>query len=183
MYDVKNLSIWKNDGKTRDLSGRETVKLLQVPGRTVLIRMDGSFLEKDISELSLSVRAYNCLKRAHCHTVGDILAFTEEDGSGLMQIRNLGTKSANEILQRLEEYQEEVRKEQGIPCSNKKLVKPAKKTMDMEIEAFGLSEYAYGRLKKCGVRRVRDIYGLTPESDPGWPAVRELFDRLPHYQP
>lgn len=56
-----------------------------------------------IEELELSVRAFNCLKRANINTLGDLLERTEED---LAKVRNLGKKSIEEIKQRLEEYSE-----------------------------------------------------------------------------
>ena len=57
-----------------------------------------------IEELDLSVRPYNCLKRANVNTIGDIMRMGA-DGDGLTQllrIRNLGKGSANEIIKKLE---------------------------------------------------------------------------------
>jgi DNA-directed RNA polymerase subunit alpha len=51
-----------------------------------------------IEELELSVRAYNCLKRANIYTVGDLLKKTERD---LMDIKNFGKKSAEEVIERM----------------------------------------------------------------------------------
>jgi len=51
-----------------------------------------------IEELQLSVRAYNCLKRAQINTVADLLLYTEED---LLEIKNFGQKSAEEVVQAL----------------------------------------------------------------------------------
>jgi DNA-directed RNA polymerase subunit alpha len=51
-----------------------------------------------IEELQLSVRAYNCLKRAQIHTLADLLLHTEED---LLEIKNFGQKSAEEVVQAL----------------------------------------------------------------------------------
>lgn len=56
-----------------------------------------------IEELELSVRAFNCLKRANINTLGDLLERTEED---LGKVRNLGKKSIEEIRQRLGDYSE-----------------------------------------------------------------------------
>ena len=60
----------------------------------------------EITDLNLSVRSYNCLRRAGINTVGEILAFIKEDGNGLRKIRNLGGKSENEILERIQPYKE-----------------------------------------------------------------------------
>ena len=57
-------------------------------------------LELSIEELDLSVRSYNCLKRAGINTVEDLASKTEED---MMKVRNLGRKSKEEILQKLAE--------------------------------------------------------------------------------
>ena len=63
MYNIKNLNIWKKEEpKTQNLKGLRDV---------------------DISEMNLSVRSFNCLKRANCNTVGDILALMDEEGNGL----------------------------------------------------------------------------------------------------
>jgi len=57
-------------------------------------------LEKPIEDLDLSVRSYNCLKRAGIHTLGELIDKTEED---MMKVRNLGKKSLKEVKQKLEE--------------------------------------------------------------------------------
>ena len=51
-----------------------------------------------IEELDLSVRSYNCLKRAGINTVEDLTNRTEED---MMKVRNLGRKSLEEVLSKL----------------------------------------------------------------------------------
>ena len=56
-------------------------------------------LEMTIEELDLSVRSYNCLKRAGINTVEDLTNRTEED---MMKVRNLGRKSLEEVLQKLQ---------------------------------------------------------------------------------
>lgn len=55
-------------------------------------------LEMTIEELDLSVRSYNCLKRAGINTVEDLISRTEDD---MMKVRNLGRKSLEEVLQKL----------------------------------------------------------------------------------
>ena len=57
-------------------------------------------LEMTIEELDLSVRSYNCLKRAGINTVEDLTSRTEEE---MMKVRNLGRKSLDEVLGKLEE--------------------------------------------------------------------------------
>nr|YP_009546054.1 RNA polymerase alpha subunit [Glaucocystis incrassata]ASQ40115.1 RNA polymerase alpha subunit [Glaucocystis incrassata] len=52
-----------------------------------------------IEELQLSVRAYNCLKRAQMHFVSDLLESSQED---LLEIRNFGQKSAKEVIEALQ---------------------------------------------------------------------------------
>lgn len=55
-------------------------------------------LEMTIEELDLSVRSYNCLKRAGINTVDELIQRTEED---MMKVRNLGKKSLEEVNQKL----------------------------------------------------------------------------------
>ena len=55
-------------------------------------------LERTIEELDLSVRSFNCLKRAGIDTVEDLIDRTEED---MMKVRNLGRKSLEEVIQKL----------------------------------------------------------------------------------
>ncbi len=57
-------------------------------------------LEMSIDELELSVRSYNCLKRAGINTVEELCNRTSED---MMKVRNLGRKSLEEVLQKLKE--------------------------------------------------------------------------------
>ncbi|MEG1015978.1 MAG: DNA-directed RNA polymerase subunit alpha [Bacilli bacterium] len=52
-------------------------------------------LETPIEDMDLTVRAYNCLKRAGIHTLQDLTAMTENE---IMKIRNLGKKSLKEVL-------------------------------------------------------------------------------------
>nr|YP_009393368.1 RNA polymerase a-subunit [Symphyocladiella dendroidea]ARW61930.1 RNA polymerase a-subunit [Symphyocladiella dendroidea] len=51
-----------------------------------------------IEELQLSVRAYNCLKRAEIHSIADLLDYTQEE---LLEIKNFGQKSAEEVIEAL----------------------------------------------------------------------------------
>ncbi len=57
-------------------------------------------LEMNIDELELSVRSYNCLKRAGINTVEELCNKTPED---MMKVRNLGRKSLEEVLSKLKE--------------------------------------------------------------------------------
>ena len=56
-------------------------------------------LEMTIEELDLSVRSFNCLKRANINTVEDLISKTEED---MMKVRNLGRKSLEEVVAKLD---------------------------------------------------------------------------------
>ena len=61
---------------------------------------DDKVLDMNIDELELSVRSYNCLKRAGINTVGELINRTPED---MMKVRNLGRKSLEEVLSKLKE--------------------------------------------------------------------------------
>ena len=58
----------------------------------------GKVLEMTIEELDLSVRSFNCLKRAGINTVEDLINKTEDD---MMKVRNLGRKSLDEVVAKL----------------------------------------------------------------------------------
>jgi DNA-directed RNA polymerase subunit alpha len=66
-----------------------------------------------IEELQLSVRAYNCLKRAQINSVADLLEYTQED---LLEIKNFGQKSAEEVIEALQ-------KRLGITLPQEKVAK------------------------------------------------------------
>ena len=55
-------------------------------------------LEMTVEELDLSVRSFNCLKRANINTVADLISRTEDD---MMKVRNLGRKSLEEVIHKL----------------------------------------------------------------------------------
>ena len=65
-------------------------------------------LEMTIEELDMSVRAFNCLKRAGINTVEDLINHTEED---MIKVRNLGKKSLEEVIQKLHSLGFELKKE------------------------------------------------------------------------
>ena len=55
----------------------------------------------NIDDMDLSVRSYNCLKRAGIQTVEDLTRRTEDD---MLKVRNLGRKSLDEVIAKLESY-------------------------------------------------------------------------------
>ncbi len=66
-------------------------------------------LEMTIEELELSVRSYNCLKRAAINTVEDLTTKTEDD---MMKVRNLGKKSLDEVIHKLASLDLQLAKEE-----------------------------------------------------------------------
>ena len=66
-------------------------------------------LEMTIEELEMSVRSFNCLKRAGIDTVEDLINRTEED---MIKVRNLGKKSLEEVIQKLHSLGLEFRKDE-----------------------------------------------------------------------
>jgi DNA-directed RNA polymerase subunit alpha len=58
-------------------------------------------LEMSIEDMELSVRSFNCLKRAGINTVEDLTKRSKED---MLKVRNLGLKSLEEVIQKLESY-------------------------------------------------------------------------------
>lgn len=78
----------------------------------VLVEKDDDSREKDlemtIEELDLSVRSFNCLKRAGINTVEDLTNKSEED---MMKVRNLGKKSLDEVVAKLDSLGFSLRKD------------------------------------------------------------------------
>ncbi len=80
------------------------VNLSQTAGKTEIMvekeeESKNKILEMTIEELDLSVRSYNCLKRAGINSVEELTRKSEED---MMKVRNLGRKSLEEVQQKLE---------------------------------------------------------------------------------
>ena len=77
-------------------------QLSDTTGTTIIVETTDSkrpkVLEMTIEELDLSVRSFNCLKRAGIDTVEDLINRTEED---MIKVRNLGRKSLEEVIQKL----------------------------------------------------------------------------------
>ena len=69
-----------------------------IPQRETMEIEFKSVLEMTIEELDMSVRSFNCLKRAGIDTVEDLINRTEEE---MMKVRNLGKKSLEEVIQKL----------------------------------------------------------------------------------
>ena len=72
-------------------------------GNPILVKSDDqaqtTVLSMTIEELDFSVRSFNCLKRAGINTVEDLISKSEDD---MMKVRNLGKKSLEEVIQKLE---------------------------------------------------------------------------------
>lgn len=66
-------------------------------------------MELPIEEMNLSVRSYNCLKRAGINTIQDLLKKSKSD---MFKVRNLGAKSVEEVIQKLESYGFSLRKDE-----------------------------------------------------------------------
>ena len=113
-YDKPTIEVW-TDGT---ISAKEAVSLAakiltehlnlfvdlsdEVSNTEIMVVKDDSakekVLEMTIEELDLSVRYFNCLKRAGINTVEDLINKTEED---MMRVRNLGRKSLDEVVAKL----------------------------------------------------------------------------------
>ena len=69
----------------------------------IMVEKDGKGKEKavemTIEELDLSVRSFNCLKRAGINTVEDLINKSEDE---MMKVRNLGRKSLEEVMAKLD---------------------------------------------------------------------------------
>ena len=113
-YDKLTIEVW-TDGT---ISAKEAVSLAakvlnehlnlfvdlsdEVYRTEIMVEKDDNgkekVLEMTIEELDLSVRSFNCLKRAGINTVEDLINKSEED---MMKVRNLGRKSLEEVISKL----------------------------------------------------------------------------------
>ena len=85
----------------RDLSGlAEEDHIQEGPYAEVEEDKASKILETTIEDLDLSVRSYNCLKRASINNVADLVNKSEDD---MMKVRNLGRKSLDEVKKKLQE--------------------------------------------------------------------------------
>lgn len=115
-FDRLNLEIWTDGSITPEEGVSIGAKIMQ-EHLNLFIQLDDSMdgleimvekeenqkekaLEMTIEELELSVRSFNCLKRAAINTVEELTERTEED---MMKVRNLGKKSLDEVKAKLEE--------------------------------------------------------------------------------
>ncbi|MCL2255230.1 MAG: DNA-directed RNA polymerase subunit alpha [Firmicutes bacterium] len=83
-----------------------------IAGMDILIARDEDralrILEMSIEEMDLSVRSYNCLKRAGIYTVEDLTKRSEDD---MLKVRNLGRKSLDEVIYKLQNLGLDLKKE------------------------------------------------------------------------
>jgi DNA-directed RNA polymerase subunit alpha len=110
LKDKLTLEIWTNGSLSpQEAIGQSSTILTNLfnPLKTIHFKSEEeSFLPEGtrinqilIEELQLSVRAYNCLKRAQIHSVADLLDYSQED---LLEIKNFGQKSAEEVIDALQ---------------------------------------------------------------------------------
>ena len=124
MQEQLTLEVWTNGSIDPQDAVSQTGKILTellLPLKKINVKLDESdSVTEDskinqilIEELQLSVRAYNCLKRAQIHSVADLLDYSQED---LIEIKNFGQKSAEEVIDALQ-------KRLGINLPKEKTVK------------------------------------------------------------
>lgn len=116
-YDKLHLEIWTDGTISPDDALRRSANLL-VQHLTLLAGTEITIVEKQeesaegipgrvfdapIEELELTVRAYNCLKRAGITKVGEILKRMEKGEDEMLAIRNFGKKSLDELVEKLRE--------------------------------------------------------------------------------
>ena len=115
-YDKLTIEVWTNGTISPDDALSLGAKILnehlnlfidlsEASNETeILVEKDDSkkekVLELSIEDLDLSVRSFNCLKRAGINTVEDLASKTEED---MMKVRNLGRKSLEEVLKKMKD--------------------------------------------------------------------------------
>ena len=106
--DTDKFGIEESDSagdETRD--GFETSSDSQPP-----VDKEKHILDMTIEDLDLSVRSFNCLKRAGISVVGDLVSRSEED---MMKVRNLGRKSLDEVKKKLNDFGLSLKPSPNIP--------------------------------------------------------------------
>lgn len=115
-YDKLTLEVWTDKTIAPDEAISASARILSeylglfisftesAPQEIALVEKEedkkDKLLEMTIEELDLSVRSYNCLKRAGIHTTQELVQRTEEE---MMKVRNLGRKSLEEVVSKLNE--------------------------------------------------------------------------------
>lgn len=113
-YDSLTLEVWTDGSIAPDEAISSSAKILndhlqlfidlteKISDEVTMVEKEeekkDKILEMTIEELDLSVRSYNCLKRASINTVEELIQRTEED---MMKVRNLGKKSLEEVVTKL----------------------------------------------------------------------------------
>ena len=92
---IMHLKLFQNMAGLTEEEEEEEGTFLETPENDT-----AKVLEMTIEDLDLSVRSYNCLKRANINTVADLTEKTEEE---MMKVRNLGRKSLEEVKKKLQE--------------------------------------------------------------------------------
>ncbi len=92
---IKSLAIFSDPDRVEELTAREPVELVAEVDAPVPTGGDNDIL---IDELELSVRSFNCLKRAGVETIGELLQKSESE---LAAIPNFGQKSIDEVIENL----------------------------------------------------------------------------------
>ena len=122
-YDKLTLEIWSNGcidvttalTQAADLLIEHFVQIAAITGKTTVISTIDTVAEPEVAEvateeeepsitideLELSVRAYNCLKRASINSMAELLKKSEHD---LLNIKNFGKKSSDEVIERLHHF-------------------------------------------------------------------------------
>ena len=147
--------------------------------------------ETPIEELGLSVRSFNCLRRARVNTLGDAAA---RYPNGFLGIRNLGSKSAEEVCNKIEEWHKYIRNDQpktpesmseepvenaemlmldlsGMTAfeilSSPEFAERASEFLRSDttpIEDLGLSSRQYNSLKRAKIYTFGELFALYPDN-------------------
>lgn len=119
-FDKLNLEIWSNGSVDVNVALSQSANILiehfmqiaAITGTPVVAAAPAAVIEEveevdtnaptiSIEDLELSVRAYNCLKRASINNMGELLKKSEHD---LLNIKNFGKKSSDEVIEKLHQF-------------------------------------------------------------------------------
>lgn len=119
-FDKLNLEIWSNGSlevnsalaQSANILIEHFMQIASITGTPVISVPQAAVVEEEVAveagiptisieDLELSVRAYNCLKRASINNMGELLKKSEHD---LLNIKNFGKKSSDEVIEKLQQF-------------------------------------------------------------------------------
>ena len=148
---------------------------------------NGNFDVVGIEEMDLSVKSYNILKRSGIETLGNLKNISLER---LAKLRNIGRKSYEEIIAKIEEYGISLKTEEELKLSNclSEQSEDERETVNLSvaIEDLDFGVRSYNALKRAGIDTLGDLSQITLEKlarvrNLGRKSCEEIIAKLEEY--